>query len=67
MTSSCQISPGHQLSDFLLGNFVQCSEVFVGAVDVAAGHRVLKIVAAPRIGDPQCLRLHRVGIFWAPN
>ena len=34
---------GHQLSDSRLASFVQCSEVFVGAVDAAAGHYVLEI------------------------
>ena len=32
---SCRIS---QFSDFHLRNVVQCSKVFVGAVDAAAGH-----------------------------
>ena len=44
---SCPVEPvrGPQLSDFRLGNFVKCSEVFVGAVDASAGHFVFQIVA----------------------
>ena len=30
---------------FVVGNFVQCSEVFDGAVDAASGHYVFEIVA----------------------